>query len=186
MSQNISWLGANYTGVPFVTLPKTGGGTARFDDASVTTAAASDVTSGKIFVAADGTVTTGTNSGGGGTYQAKTNISPTTSSQTITPDNGYDALSSVQINAMPSGTAGNSSVSLTASVTTKAAATITPGTTAQEIAAGTYLTGKQTIAGDSNLVGSRIVAPYSIFGVAGTAQLPVIVQDSTTHGLSIS
>jgi hypothetical protein len=36
--------------------------------------------------------------GGGGNYQAKTNISPTASSQTITPDSGYDALSSVQIN----------------------------------------------------------------------------------------
>lgn len=35
--------------------------------------------------------------------QAKTNISPSTSSQTIQPDNGYDGLSSVQINAMPSG-----------------------------------------------------------------------------------
>ena len=40
--------------------------------------------------------------GGGGTYQAKTGINPTTSSQTITPDTGYDALSSVQINAIPS------------------------------------------------------------------------------------
>lgn len=34
--------------------------------------------------------------------QAKTNISPTESSQTITPDNGYDGLSSVQINAISS------------------------------------------------------------------------------------
>ena len=34
--------------------------------------------------------------------QAKTNISPSTSSQTITADEGYDGLSSVQINAMPS------------------------------------------------------------------------------------
>ena len=39
------------------------------------------------------------------TMQAKTNINPTTSSQTITPDDGYDGLSSVQINAMPSGSA---------------------------------------------------------------------------------
>lgn len=45
-----------------------------------------------------------------------------------------------------SGTAGNASVSLTASVTTKAAATITPSKNAQTIASGTYLTGTQTIA----------------------------------------
>lgn len=59
--------------------------------------------------------------------QAKTNISPTTSSQTIQPDSGYDGLSSVQINAMPSGTTGtptatkgtvsNHSISVTPSVT---------------------------------------------------------------------
>ena len=66
MAQNITLLGANYSAVPAVILPKTGGGTARFDDASVTTAAASDVASGKIFLASDGTITTGTNSGGGG------------------------------------------------------------------------------------------------------------------------
>lgn len=63
----------------------------------------------------------------GGNYQAKTNIDPTTSSQTITADSGYDALSSVQINAMPTGTAGtptatkgtvsNHSISVTPSVT---------------------------------------------------------------------
>lgn len=76
-----------------------------------------------------------------------------------------------------SGTAGNSSVSLTASITTKAAATITPGTTDQEIASSTYLTGKQTIKGDSDLIAANIVAGKTIFNVAGTAQIPVITQD---------
>lgn len=64
MAQNITLLGGSYSDVPAVLLPKTGGGTARFDDASVTTAAASDVASGKVFLASDGTITTGTASGG--------------------------------------------------------------------------------------------------------------------------
>lgn len=84
------------------------------------------------------------------------------------------------------GTAGNSSVSLTATVTTKAAATITPSTSNQTIASGTYLTGTQTISGDANLVSANIVSGKSIFGVSGTAQIPVITQDSTTKILSIS
>ena len=176
--------------------------------------------------------------------QAKTNIAPTESSQTISSDSGYDGLSSVQINAISStyvgsgisrksssdltasgatvtvpagyysaqasksisngsvtapgtisgssasvstgtntltltktvsvtpnvtsagyissGTAGNASVSLTASVTTKGAATITPTKSQQEIASGTYLTGKQTIA--------AIPAAYQdVTGVTATA-----------------
>lgn len=65
MAQNITLMGASYSAVPAVTLPKTGGGTARFDDASVTTATASDVASGKVFLDSNGTITTGTASGGG-------------------------------------------------------------------------------------------------------------------------
>ena len=65
MAQNITLLGASYTAVPAVTLPKTGGGTAKFSDASVTTAVASDVAEGKIFLLADGTQATGTGEGGG-------------------------------------------------------------------------------------------------------------------------
>lgn len=81
MAQNISLLGANYSAVPAVTLPKQGGGTARFDDCTVTTATAEDVASGKVFIASDGTITTGTGSGGGsglvsetGTYTPTTDI----------------------------------------------------------------------------------------------------------------
>ena len=66
MAQNISLLGATYQNCPAVLLPKSGGGTARFDDATITTAQAADVASGKLFLAADGTITTGTSSGGGG------------------------------------------------------------------------------------------------------------------------
>lgn len=112
--------------------------------------------------------------------------SVSTGTNTITLSKTISVTPSVTAGYVASGTAGNSSVSLTASVTTKAAATITPGTSNQEIAAGTYLTGKQTIAGDADLVASNIVYGKNIFGVDGSAQIPVISQDSTTKVLSIS
>lgn len=105
MAQNITLLGASYSAVPAVTLPKTGGGTARFDDCSVVTAAASDVASGKVFVASDGTVTTGTSSGGGsggltllkttslGTLSiSSTSATDTGKSLSLTGYNDYDLL----------------------------------------------------------------------------------------------
>ena len=65
MAQNISLWGASYSDVPAVQLPKTGGGTASFTDVTSTTAAASDVASGKYFFTAQGVLTVGTASGGG-------------------------------------------------------------------------------------------------------------------------
>ena len=66
MAQNITLLGASYSDVPAVTLPKTGGGAASFTDVTDTTAAAADVATGKYFYTSAGVRTQGTNSGGGG------------------------------------------------------------------------------------------------------------------------
>ena len=66
MAQNITLMGASYSAVPAVTLPKTGGGTASFTDVSDTTATAADVASGTYFYTAAGEYTEGTASGGGG------------------------------------------------------------------------------------------------------------------------
>ena len=70
MAQSIRLWGATYSNVPGVTLPKSTSGTATFYDVSGTTATASDVASGKIFIDSNGTTTTGTNSGGGGSSKA--------------------------------------------------------------------------------------------------------------------
>ena len=66
MAQNITLMGASYSAVPAVRLPKTGGGTADFTDVTDTTATASDVASGKYFYTSSGVRTQGTSSGGGG------------------------------------------------------------------------------------------------------------------------
>lgn len=49
----------------------------------------------------------------------------------------------------------------------KTAATYTPGTADQTIAAGQYLTGAQIIKGDANLLPANIAKDVTIFGVAG-------------------
>lgn len=67
MAQNITLLGASYSDVPAVDLPKTGGGTATFTDTTIASngATASDIASGKLAYV-NGQLITGTATGGGG------------------------------------------------------------------------------------------------------------------------
>ncbi|MFT4146696.1 MAG: WD40 repeat domain-containing protein [Mobilitalea sp.] len=76
----------------------------------------------------------------------------------------------------------NGSGKVTQSITTKAAATITPGTTDQTIAAGQYLSGVQTIKGDANLLPENILKGKSIFGKAGTLDHTDIAGQNTASG----
>lgn len=115
-----------------------------------------------------------------------TSASVSTGTNTLTLSKTISVTPTVSAGYVSSGTAGNAAVSLTASITTKAAATITPGTSDQTIASGTYLTGAQTISGDADLVSANIVSGKTIFGVAGSAVLPSISQDSGTKVLTIS
>lgn len=58
---------------------------------------------------------------------------------------------------------------ITGTIASKAAATYTPSTANQTIAAGQYLAGAQTIKGDANLIAANIISGKSIFGINGTA-----------------
>ena len=89
-----------------------------------------------------------------------------------------DTITAEALNNLESGASANASAIaeiekelpsyVGADVTRKAAATITPGTANQTIAANQYLTGAQTIKGDGNLSAENIKFGVSIFGVAGT------------------
>lgn len=116
----------------------------------------------KISAVANGSATGPTSlSGSSATLSTGTNtITLTKTGITTTP--------TVSAGYVSTATASTATVALTASVTTKAAATITPGTSDQTIASGTYLTGTQTISGDADLTAANIKVGVGIFGVTGT------------------
>lgn len=143
--------------------------------ASVNTRSSSDLTASGATVTAPagyyGSDATKTISSGSATPAASISGSSSTVStgtNTITLTKTVSNTPQVSAGYISSGTAGNTSVSLTASVTTKEAATITPGTSDQTIASGTYLTGTQTISGDSDLAAANIKSGVQIFNVTGT------------------
>ena len=139
--------------------------------------------------------------------QSKT-ITPSTNTQNVTADSGYDGLDTVTVDAMPMATQVTPTISVDSSsglitatatqsagyvssgtksstkqLTTKSTATITPGISNQTIASGTYLTGTCTIKGDANLVADNIKSGTSIFGVTGSyaGSTPNLQSKSVTY-----
>lgn len=150
MAQNITLLGASYSDVPAVNLPKTGGGTASFTDVSDTTATASDVSSSKYFYTAAGVKTQGS-------AAAKTSANLTVSGATVTAPAGLYASNASA--SVPSGSAttpattitANPSISVSSSglITASASATksVTPTVSAGYVSSGTA--GTITVSGSN-------------------------------------
>lgn len=121
------------------------------------------------------------------TLQAKTNIAPTTSSQTITADAGYDGLSSVQIDAMPSGvvvpassisTSGGAAITTETGkiVLTKTVSNVPQVTTAGYVTSGTFGNTSVTLRADCSIndsssltqSGNTVTAPAGYYPIAAT------------------
>ena len=115
-------------------------------DLDVITATAGDVVAGKVIVDKDGNPLTGT-------------LALTGNAGAADVRNGKTFYST------------DPKTKQTGSMREKGAATYTPGTANQVIAANQFLTGAQTILGDPQLIASNIKHGINIFGVTGNLQV---------------
>lgn len=154
-------------------------------DLTSDTVAANNLISPNTAHDAAGLPVVGEASGGSPNLQSKTNINPTTSSQTITADSGYDGLSSVQINAMPTGTEGtptatkgtvsNHSISVTPSVTN------TTGYISGSTKTGTAV----TVSASELVSGSETKTANGTYDVTNLASLVVNVPSGSSKNVQV-
>ena len=174
-TEAVSYDSANYDGIDTVNVTVgaisstyVGSGITQRDSTDLSASGAT-VTAPSGYYASSATKTISSGSATPASSISATGASVSTGTNTLTlSKSSVSNTPQVSAGYISSGTAGNSNVSLTASVTTKGATTYTPTTTNQTISSGTYLTGTQTISGDANLVAGNIKNGTTIFGVTGT------------------
>lgn len=113
-----------------------------------------------------------------------TSATVSTGTNTLTLSKTISVTPTVTAGYISSGTAGNSNVSLQASVTTQAAQTIYPSTSNQTINSGRYLTGNQTISAISqtNLLAENIKSGTTISISNGQTNLWSVLGTYTGSG----
>lgn len=153
---------SGYTGLGTVTVGAisstyVGTGIARKDSSNLSASGAT-VTAPAGYYASDATKSVASGSATAPATISGTSATLSTGTNTITLSKTISVTPSVTAGYVSSGTAGNSSVSLTASVTTQAAQTLYPSSTDQTISSGRYLTGTQTFKAvtTTNLTASNI------------------------------
>ena len=155
-------MGAIYSDVPAVLLPKSPSGTAKFTDVSDSTAGTADVRNTKYFYDQDGVRRQGGMADGSAkppTTISGSQATLSTGTNTITLQKTLNVTPQVTPGYIASGTQDSVLVSLNASVPTQAAQTLYPSASDQTIQSGRYLTGNQTVKGvavSSNLTADNI------------------------------
>lgn len=152
------------------------------------TASGATVTAPSGYYSANATKTISSGTATPASSISGTSATVSTGTNTITLTKTVSNTPQVSAGYISSGTAGNSSVSLTANVTTKAAATIYPSTSSQTIASGTYLTGTQTISAVSqtNLVAENIKSGTTISISNGNGNIWSVLGTYSGGGGSLS
>ena len=154
-------------------------------DVTSTTANASRVLNTYKATGADGVEFTGSYVPASPSLQAKTNISPTTSSQTIRPDSGYDGLSSVQINAMPSGTAGTPTASKGTVSNHSVSVTPTVTNTTGYITGGTKTGTAVTVSASELVSGSETKTENGTYDVTNLAEIVISVEGGGSSSVQV-
>ena len=181
MAQTIRLWGATYNQVGGVDLPKYGGGTARFTDVTPTTAAASDVASGKYFVTANGVLTEG------GAVARTSSDLQVWDEVVVVPAGIYSEQASAEVPtttvATPTATKGsvsNHSVTVTPSITQTygyVSSTTKTGTPVT-VTASELVSGNLSITQNGNNINCANYATVSV-SVSGSSKNVQIVQSTT-------
>lgn len=189
MSDSLTIFGTDYTGVTGIKATGTGNGQLTYIRPAGTKSITANGTGIDVAEYAYADILVNPN------LQAKTSVNPSTSSQTITADQDYDGLSSVQINAMPSGSVSasatkgavsNHSISVTPKATVGTAGYLPSGDTtgtAVTVSASELVSGTLSITSS----GTKDVTNYASASIAASDRTASATKGTVSnHQVSIT